>query len=89
MIEKKRQETPLETTISAEEVTITEKMSWLENQIQALKPKEGRPLTTFLTTYTKGEIVMTFLALLELMKKQKVCVEQAGNDQPMMVYAVD
>ena len=32
---------------------------------------------------------MTFLALLELMKKQKVCVEQAGNDQPMMVYAVD
>lgn len=89
MLEKKRQETPSETTISAEEVTISEKMSWLENQIQALKPKEGRPLTTFLTTYTKGEIVMTFLALLELMKKQKVCVEQAGNDQPMMVYAVD
>ncbi|MHC5269701.1 segregation/condensation protein A [Enterococcus sp. LJL98] len=88
MLEKKRQQSPLETTIAAEEVTMAEKMQWLEGEIQGLSPKEGRPLSAFLRHYSKSEIVTTFLALLELMKKQKVMVVQKSNEEPMMLYAV-
>lgn len=88
MLEKKRNQVHLETTISAEEITMSETMKWLESQIQTLQPNIGRCLSSFLTVYSKGEIVMTFLALLELMRKQKVRVEQVGNDQQIMLYAV-
>ena len=54
MLEKKRNQVPLETTITAEEVTMSEKMQWLSAKIRELKPKEGRPLSDFLIHYSKG-----------------------------------
>lgn len=88
MLESRRQNTPTQTTISNETATVKEKMDWIESQVRQLHPKVGRTLSSLFNTYSKTEIVTTFLALLELMKNKKVHVEQTENYQEIMLYAV-
>lgn len=88
MLEKKKKRQVLETTITTDENTIEEKMAELEVAVRKLSPKKGRSLESFFTTYSKSEIVTTFMALLELMKKGQVRVEQTDNYAEIMLYGV-
>lgn len=88
MLESRRQNAPTQTTITNETATVKEKMDWIEAQIKQLRPKVGRTLNSLFNTYSKTEVVTTFLALLELMKNKKVHVEQTENYQEIMLYAV-
>lgn len=88
MLEAQRLEAPTQTTIATETSTVQEKMDWLELQVKKLSTTKGRSLASLFDTYSKNEIVTTFLALLELMKNKKVHVEQDENYQEIMLYAV-
>lgn len=88
MLETRKQNAPTQTTIATETATVNEKMEWIEHQIKQLRPNKGRTLTSLFTTYSKNEMVTTFLALLELMKNKKVHVEQKENYDEIMLYAV-
>ena len=86
MLEKKNKRKKIETTIRADDRSIENKMVFIETSL--LKGVTGQPLETFLSDFSKPEIVITFMALLELMKNGKIRVEQAGNYETILLYSV-
>lgn len=86
MIEKKKNRQVLETKISPDESTIDEKMAAIQLEMQHVSAKKGRSFDSFFTTYNKTEVVVTFMALLELMKKGTIRVEQTDNYASILLY---
>lgn len=86
MLEKRKKRQVVETTITHDENTIEEKMSEIEVSVASLQKGESRTLSSFLSTYSKSEIVTTFMAMLELMKKGTVIVQQDENYGEIMLY---
>ncbi len=80
--EKKNRQV-LETKISPDEHTIDEKMAAIQLEMQHVS---GRSFDSFFTTYNKTEVVVTFMALLELMKKGTIRVEQSDNYASILLY---
>jgi segregation and condensation protein A len=83
LLRRKRLQRPLATKIAKQEITIEHRM---EEIIETLKMIDGR--TSFLDLFPfedKEHIVVTFLALLELMKRREVFVEQEGNFSEIFV----
>lgn len=87
MLEKRKKRKVLETTITADENTIEEKMNEIEDVMKQLSSQKGRSFDSFFVTYSKSEVVTTFMALLELMKKGRIRVEQENNYSEIMLYA--
>lgn len=75
----KRQEwlDPAPNTIDLEEITVSEKIKWLEKKM--LSSESAIPFRRLFTNPTKKDYVVTFLALLEMMKDNKVAIEQAES----------
>lgn len=88
MLEKRKKRRVVETTIAADETSIEDKMTDIKNSLSSLSSNVGRSLATFLTSYSKAEIVTTFMAMLELMKNRQVRVTQEENYSEIMLYAV-
>lgn len=84
MLEKKKKRQVIETTIRADESSIEEKMNYIEREL--LTANAGKTFDSFFTTYSRPEIVVTFMALLELMKNGKIRVEQTGNYETILLY---
>lgn len=68
---------PAPNTIDLEEITVNEKIKWLEKRVFATK--SAIPFRLLFTIPTKKEYVVTFLALLEMMKENKVTIEQSES----------
>ncbi|MDH6364930.1 segregation and condensation protein A [Enterococcus sp. PF1-24] len=85
MLEKRKKKQPVETTITSEEISIEEKMDYIEQKLH--KISGGQSFESFFSSYSKREVVTTFMALLELMKKGSIRVEQTDNYSPIMLYA--
>ncbi|GEK90959.1 segregation/condensation protein A [Alkalibacterium kapii] len=77
MIERKEWLNPAPNTVDLEEISINEKIVWLENRLQ--KNNRDIPFRQLFTQPTKREYVVTFLALLEMMKDNKVIIRQAES----------
>lgn len=86
MLAKKKKRQVIETTIRADESSIEEKMKQIETQL--LQSTSGRTLDSFFVEFSRPEIVITFMALLELMKNGKIKVEQEGNYETILLYPV-
>ena len=86
MLEKKKKRMPIETTVRADDRSIENKMTFIESSL--LNGASGQPLDAFFTDFSKPEIVITFMALLELMKNGKIRVEQTGNYETILLYSV-
>ena len=86
MVEKKKNRQVLETKISPDESTIDEKMAVIQLEMQHVSAKKGRSFDSFFTSYNKTEVVVTFMALLELMKKGTIRVEQTDNYASILLY---
>lgn len=86
MLEKKKSRKVLETKITPDESTIDEKMATIQLEMQQRNAKKGRRFDSFFTNYSKTEVVSTFMALLELMKKGYIRVEQEGNYESILLY---
>jgi len=88
MLEKKKKRQNFETTIRADESSIEDKMAFIEAQLVASSSRNGRTLDSFFVSFTKPEIVITFMALLELMKNGRIKVKQTGNYETILLYPV-
>lgn len=87
MLEKKKKRQVLKTTITADEVSIEEKMDKIERRLSQISDfKQGHVLSSFLDSYETGEIIVTFMALLELVKNQKIHMVQDDNYDEILLY---
>ncbi len=69
---------PLTTVIEMHEVTVEERMKTLFNHLVTVK--ERVDFTSIFDTYNKSYIITTFLAVLELVKEDKIFIADVRND---------
>ncbi|MGC6769730.1 segregation/condensation protein A [Enterococcus sp. LJL128] len=86
MLEKRKNRKPVESTIAGEDVSIEVKIAEITEVVRGLDYDKPVKLDSFFETYSKQEIVTTFMALLELMKKRFVRVEQETNYGTILLY---
>lgn len=78
MLKRKELRDPTPTTIDTEEITVSEKMQFIERHLR--NQKKGRlSFRKLFEVPTKREMVATFLALLELIKENKITAEQENT----------
>ncbi|HIY57184.1 MAG TPA: segregation/condensation protein A [Candidatus Tetragenococcus pullicola] len=88
MLEKKKKRQVLKTTISADETSIEEKMQFIEAKIQSFAElHQNCTLEDFFITYNKSEVVITFLAMLELMRDGKIATKQEHNYETIVLFS--
>lgn len=75
VLQRHKLETPQPTTIEADEVTVVEKMNDIKNEIMRSNSK-SISFSQLIDKPTKKTIVVTFLALLELIKDNYILVQQ-------------
>lgn len=82
LLRRKRLQRPLATKIAKEEVTIEKTMDFV---LQILRNRKRVSFFEFFPYHDKEQIVTTFLAILELMKRREIIVEQARNFSEIFV----
>lgn len=87
MLEKRRKKQPLKTTVAAEDISIEEKMSLIKEKLLNTPGHKGT-FDSFFESYSKSEIVTTFMAMLELMKNGLIQAEQEDNYSTIVIYSV-
>lgn len=75
-LERKKQEKPLSTTVTKKEITVEERRNSIKN---ILKEKKKVDFFELFEEITKEYIVVTFLAVLEMAKKQELAIYQENN----------
>ncbi|MFL2094743.1 segregation and condensation protein A [Marinilactibacillus psychrotolerans] len=75
LIRRNELKEPEETTIETEEISVTDKMKWIELKIKN-SPSSSISFRHLFEYYSSKEVVVTFLALLELIKENKVDFKQ-------------
>jgi len=75
-LERKKLEKPLSTTVTKKEITVEERRKSIRN---ILKEKKKVDFFELFEEYTKEYIVVTFLAVLEMAKKQELTIYQENN----------
>lgn len=87
MLEKKKKRQVLRTTIAADETSIDEKIRTIETQLyNRADAHMGCLLDSFMDNFETSEIVVTFIALLELVKSRKVNMTQSENYEDILLY---
>ncbi|MEG0259339.1 MAG: segregation/condensation protein A [Lysinibacillus sp.] len=83
MLRRKKLKKPLKTTVARQERSVREQMLTV---VDTLRQAGGRAAFSTLFTYDdKPSLILTFLSLLELMKRQVVSVEQEANFEELTV----
>jgi len=83
LLKRKKLQSPLATKITRQEIPIESRM---EEIVGFLRTRRER--TSFAELFpvaTKSHIVVTFLAILELLKRRQIFVEQEGNFADILV----
>lgn len=86
MLEKKKNRQPIETTVAGDDVSIEEKISDISKKMCRIDRNTPMRFDSFFTSFSKQEVVTTFMALLELMKKGSIHVEQEDNYGTILLY---
>lgn len=77
---------PLETNIVMEDYTIDDRIGFVMSKVEKLSSGESVLFTDLFTHYIRSEIVMTFLAILELIKNRELVVKQSSSDDMIKIY---
>lgn len=85
MLERKNWKEPLETRIQKAEIPIEQRMEEVLDVVKK-KARSGITFDELFTVRTKSHIVVTFMALLELMKINQVTCKQEQHFEPLYVY---
>lgn len=83
LLRRKKLQRPLSTKITRQEIPIEQRMDEIINELRKSKGRKS-----FFDLFPSGEkdhIVVTFLALLELMKRSEIIVEQESNFSEIFV----
>jgi segregation and condensation protein A len=75
-IERKKLDKPLSTTVTKKEITVEERRTSIRN---ILKKKKKVDFFELFEEVTKEYVVVTFLAVLEMAKKQELTIYQENN----------
>lgn len=86
ILERRKNKQPRETTITTDNNTIAERMDFIRGLMRNLPEQQGVPFESLFVSFSRGEIVTTFMALLELIKNRDVRVAQVDNYQPIFLY---
>jgi segregation and condensation protein A len=87
MMRRKKLQKPLATKIARQEISIEKRM---EEILLDLRNVKGRKSFFKLFPYHQKEhIVVSFLAILELMKRKEILIEQEGNFAEIFVLSVE
>lgn len=77
LLRRKKLQRPLATKISRQEIPIDQRMTEIKNVLK--RNKGRRSFFELFEEYDREQIVVTFLAVLELMKRKEIIVEQERN----------
>lgn len=84
-LKRKELEKPLSTTVTKKEITVEERRQSIHN---ILKKKKKVDFFELFDIFTKEYIVVTFLAVLEMAKKQELVIYQENNFDNIICEAV-
>jgi segregation and condensation protein A len=76
----------IETTVATESITIDQKVVEIGNRLNVLPEGKGLFLESLFVQYTKDEMITTFMALLELMKKGLAVATQEETYAPIVIF---
>jgi segregation and condensation protein A len=86
LMRRKKLQRPMATKIARQEISIEKRMDEILSELKSLK---GRKSFNELFPYPdKEHVVITFLAILELIKRKEIDVEQQGNFEEIFVEAI-
>ncbi|MCH1624804.1 segregation/condensation protein A [Fredinandcohnia quinoae] len=87
LLRRKKLQKPLATTITRQEIPIETRMEEIIKELHGFK---GKKRFTDLFPYSeKNHIVVTFLAILELMKKNVILIEQENNFSDIFISSLE
>lgn len=87
LMKRKRQSRPLNTKIQRQEIPISKRMVEV---LDFLERSNGEiQFTSLFPSLERSHIVVTFLAILELMKKQQIFCQQESNFNEIMIYRME
>lgn len=86
VLERSKLRGPKETTITADTLSIEEQIKHIEQSLKDLPKNKGLAFDSLFVTYSRSEIVTTFMALLELMKARRVTARQENHQAPIYLY---
>lgn len=86
VLQRKKKNHPIETTVTSESITVDQKVTEIGKRLAELSEDEGLSLESFFVQYTKDEMITTFMALLELMKKGQALATQEETYAPILIY---
>ena len=83
LMRRKKLKKPLQTRITRQEITIDKRIQELKDYLK--EKREKILFTSLFETEDKGQIVVTFLAVLELMRQNEIQVEQTNNFEDIFI----
>ncbi len=87
MFERKKWDRPLDTTVTRSEIPIEVRMDEIVQMLRM--EKNGLNFESLFSIRSKPHIVTTFIALLELMKNQRIVCRQEQNFDALYVFLAD
>jgi segregation and condensation protein A len=87
LLRRKKLQRPLTTKITRQELSIDQRMTEILGELRAVKGRKS--FNELFSHPSKEHIVVTFLAILELIKRKEIDVEQDGNFSEIFVEAIE
>ncbi|MCA0147754.1 MULTISPECIES: segregation/condensation protein A [Rossellomorea] len=85
LLRRKKLQRPVQTRITRQEISIEKRMTDILENLQNLKRRTS--FTSLFPSDSKEHLVVTFLAVLELMKRKQIIVNQENNFTEIFVEA--
>lgn len=87
LLRRQKLQKPVQTTLKRQTISVEQRMAEVVDQIRGAK---GKTLfTSLFARYDRTHLVITFLAILELMKLHRIFVEQERNLDDITIYLKD
>lgn len=87
LLRRKKLQRPLSTRITRQEIPIERRMDEILHELSLIKGKKR--FFELFPYHEKGHIVVTFLAILELMKKNLILIEQENNFSDILISSME
>ncbi|MUV39736.1 Segregation and condensation protein [Lentibacillus sp. JNUCC-1] len=84
VLERQKWNEPLDTTVQRTDISIEDRMDQVLDMVKA--NHKGIRFDHLFDTYTRSHIVVTFIAVLELMKHNSILCEQKHHFDPIIIY---
>lgn len=89
VFEKYASRQPLEREVEHDTLTVSDQINKIYDAFAQIKAGEGLTFDSLIQQGSRSEIVTTFLAMLELVKKQKIRFIQAAKDMPIQLIKIE